>query len=109
MFHYKIYKSDNKTVALSTFAGKTVRGVAKCSPEDNFSPDFGEKLAAARCNKKIALKRVKCANAKLIAAGKELEKAQKQFELMTSYYGDSIRRLKEADDEVTKLLDTVAP
>jgi hypothetical protein len=107
MPNYKFYSTDNKIIATSSFAGKTVKGVAKCDPADTFSTEFGEKLAAARCNKKVALKRVKCASAKLIAAGVALEKAQKHLESMVSYYGDSIKRLREADDEVKGLLNSI--
>lgn len=109
MCHYKIYKSEksNKIVALSSFAGKTIKGVAKCDPSDNFSAEFGAKLASARCNSKVASKRVKHAAKKLIDAQVALEEAQKQFELMSAYYNDSIRRSKEADDEVESILASI--
>lgn len=105
--NYKFYKSDNKIIAISSFAGKTVKGVAKCDPEDTFSREFGEKLAAARCDKKVAFKRVKCANAKLLETVTEFEAAEKKLKFMTEYYGDSLRRLKESDDLVKKLLDSI--
>lgn len=109
MCHYKIYKSEksNKIVALSSFAGKTIKGVAKCDPSDSFSTEFGVELAVARCNSKVASKRVKYAAKKLIDAQVTLEEAQKQFELMFAYYNDSIRRSKEADDEVESILDSI--
>lgn len=58
MVRYK-YFSDNKrkVIAVSTFAGKTVRGVALCSPEDDFDIEKGKNIAAARCAAKIAQKR----------------------------------------------------
>jgi len=42
--------------------GKPVRGVAKCAPNDEFDINKGKELAAARCNLKVAQKRVKKAN-----------------------------------------------
>ena len=43
--------------AISTYAGKTVRGVAKYNPKDKFDEKIGMELAAARCNQKVAKKR----------------------------------------------------
>ena len=68
---------------------------------------FGEKLAAARCNKKVALKRVKYSNAKLLEASAAAEKAQKKLSLMIDYYDDSLKRFKEAEDDVN--VGRVAP
>ena len=74
---YKCYAYDEKRpdgtkcpvcVAISTYAGKTVKGIAKCDPNDNFSYDYGKKLAKARCDVKISRKRYKNADSKLKAA-----------------------------------------
>lgn len=57
---YKFYVNvkERTVYAISTYAGKTVRGVAKCAPEDKFDIEYGKRLAAARCNLKVAAKRV---------------------------------------------------
>lgn len=57
---YKFYVNEKeRTVyAISTYASKTVRGVSKCAPEDTFDIEYGKRLAAARCNLKVAAKRV---------------------------------------------------
>ena len=41
--NYKYY-TDNKSivVALSSYAGKPVKGVAKCNPDDQFDLDDGK-------------------------------------------------------------------
>ena len=36
--------SDNKVVCVSHYAGKAVRGIAKCDPVDNFVEDQGMRL-----------------------------------------------------------------
>lgn len=59
---YKFYVSHNKVIAITTYAGRTVRGVAKCHPEDMFDLEVGKKIAAARCAKKVAKKRLKRAD-----------------------------------------------
>ena len=56
-YKYKIDEDKRTIVAMSTFAGKAVTGVARCDPRDEFIIDDGKKLAAARCSVKIAEKR----------------------------------------------------
>ena len=48
------YLPDGTTIALSHFAGKTVKGVAYLKPGDIYDKETGEKIAAAKCNEKIA-------------------------------------------------------
>ena len=45
---YKYYQAGNKVIAVSTFAGRTVRGVAKCNPKDNFDLEKGKMLPARK-------------------------------------------------------------
>ena len=65
--HCRVYKNPEAkvVVAVSTFAGKTVRGVAKCHPNDKFDAEAGTKLALARCNLKVAQKRLARASRKV--------------------------------------------
>lgn len=57
---YRYYTNGkNVVVAVASYAGRTVRGVAKCSDQDEFNLETGKKLAAARCAMKIARERVK--------------------------------------------------
>ena len=62
---YKFYTNGSRVIAVSTYAGKTVRGVAVCHAGDTFSLEKGKKLAALRCAEKIAKKRVARANQKV--------------------------------------------
>ena len=63
--NYKIYIDEkNKTViAVCRYAGRNVRAIAKCSPEDTFDVDFGTKLAKARCDVKVAKAKIQNASA----------------------------------------------
>ena len=63
--------------ARSTYAGKTVKGYAKCDPRDEFDVEKGKELAAARCNARIAEKRFKRAQKKVAEAQAMVEMAQK--------------------------------
>lgn len=75
MFKYKYITAGNKTIAISSYAGKTVRGVAKCNPKDTYDPEKGKDLATARCAYKIALRRQKRAQKKVAEAKAQYEEA----------------------------------
>lgn len=94
--NYKYIETPNKVIALSTYAGKTVRGVAKCHPNDTFDVEFGRKLAAARCNAKIAAKRHNRASVQYDNAHDELMKATDNFGKSCDYFEDAVEQLKEA-------------
>jgi hypothetical protein len=102
-----IIDKDNRTVtAISEYAGKPVKGIAKCSPEDVFNEDIGLKLAIARCKAKIADKQYKTTKEKVkraqflvSQANKRLEKARKErkstFRDMCLSLGEKIRIEKD--------------
>ena len=104
MAKYKIYSSDGVVVAISSFAQKPVRGIAKCDPEDTFSLDSGKELAIARCDNKIAEKRVKLAKKKLEKATVAYEEAMSNFNLMTRYYCEAVQKLEESEQTLTEIL-----
>ena len=85
MFTYKYIVAGNKVIALSTYAGKTVRGVAKCAPGDEFDVERGKDLATARCAYKIALKRQKRARMKCDEALDILSEAEAFYKQMRDY------------------------
>ena len=92
-----------QVVAVSTYAGRTVRGVAKCDPRDNFSLEGGKKLAAARCNVKIAEKRAKRAEKKYAEAIELVAKQVTYREDMELYASDSKVELANAKAELELL------
>ena len=101
---YRFYISeDNKVVAVSTYAGKTVRGIAKCSPKDIFSLEAGKALAAARCNLKISEKRRNRAARKLDEAKRAMMDAQRHLEKMYHYFEDASVALGDARVEVNEI------
>ena len=84
---YKFYQFKNENggltiVAASTYAGRTVKGYAKCDPRDEFDIEKGKKLAAARCNLKIAEKRKARAAYKYMESAREADKAAEYFDRM---------------------------
>jgi hypothetical protein len=105
--NYKYIETPNKVIALSTYGGKTVRGVAKCHPNDTFDVEFGRKLAAARCNAKIAAKRHSRASAQYDDAHDELMKATDNFGKSCNYFEDAVAQLKEAIAYLDKVRSSV--
>ena len=101
---YKFYTTpDNKTIAISTYAGKTVKGVAKTDPRDDFDPEFGKNLAAARCAAKVARKRKARASKQVEKAARELAKAQRYYDKMKQYEIDSVKNAEFALFRLTEL------
>ena len=101
---YKFYTTpDNKTIAISTYAGKTVRGVAKVDPRDEFDAEFGKKLAAARCNAKIAKKRRTRAMKQVRKAADAFNAAYDKFQKMKKYENDAFAEYEDAIKNVTDL------
>ena len=51
---YRYYTNGkNVVIAVASYAGQTIRGVAKCSEQDEFDLETGKELAAVRCEVKI--------------------------------------------------------
>lgn len=104
---YQFYTTKNKVVAVSTYAGRNVRGIAKCDPRDEFDVEAGKKLAAARCAARVAEKRKARAQREFEKARDNYLKAQERFEKMNTYWYDSKMAAISANAEVSKLLDTM--
>lgn len=60
------YFTNNKdvVVAVCYYAGRPVRGVAKCADSDTFNLETGKQLAKLRADLKVAEKRCKAAHKK---------------------------------------------
>lgn len=104
---YRYYHTDNQVIAVSTFAGRTVKGIAKCDPHDEFSMENGKRLAALRCNNKITAKRLKRAALRYVEAEKAVAEAQKYAKRMEQYYCDAKAENAEAVEELRDLLATI--
>ena len=108
MTKYSFY-TDGKTkvIAVSTYAGKVVRGVAKCDVNDTFSFEKGKELAAARCNEKIAKKRFTRAQNMHVDMLIEYGKLLTRFTKTLNYRNDSEIALLEARNHVETILKTM--
>ena len=109
---YKYVKHERKdgsieTIAISTYAGKTVRGVAVCHPTDTYDEMTGKRLAAARCNAKIAEKRYRRACKQHVEAVEIFGLAEDYLNDMINYAADSFDRMENAKAELKTLLDNI--
>lgn len=86
MSRYRVFRDNKgKVIVASSYAGKIVRGVAKCNENDTYKEETGIALATARCDVKIANKRVKRAMAKYDAATKAVNDATAAWERAIKY------------------------
>lgn len=92
---YKFYFGDNKVICVTTYAGKTVRGVAKCDPRDSFDLETGKALAKARADVKVAEKRYNRADRKVEEALYARDKAEDYVDKMYCYLDDAESELFE--------------
>ena len=92
-YNFEHKRADGTTcmrvVAVSSFAGKPVKGYADCHPNDEFDLEYGMALAAARCGEKIAAKRCKRAYAKVDEARAQVNAALHHLEKMMVYEADA--------------------
>ena len=101
--NYKYVVTPTKVIALSTYGGRTVRGVAKCHPGDTFNEEVGKALAAARCNEKVAAKRYARANQKYKEMCKEYQEYMNKVQKTCDYLRDSYEAYKEAKEIVSEI------
>lgn len=104
---YKFYVTDNKVICVSSYAGKTVKGIAKCDPKDTFNLEAGKKLAVGRCAYKIAKKRVMRARAKHAEATKALGNAREYQDKMQKYYDDSFAEFVKISEGLKELEESM--
>lgn len=104
---YMFYTNGSRVIAVSTYAGKTVRGVAVCHAGDTFSLEKGKKLAALRCAEKIAKKRVARANRKVDEAHCAYADAEGYLSKMVDYRDDALNEWNEVISAKNDLLDSL--
>ena len=95
-----------EVIALSTYAKKTVKGVAKCDPRDQFDGEKGKQLAASRCNAHVARLRVARARRKFNEAMIALDKAKEYYRDMAIYLEESKNALEWATQDLDHYTNT---
>ena len=103
-FYHATRNGQKQVIAVSTYAGKVVRGRATCSPEDNYNEIAGRELAAARCNEEISRRRYLRAIECFTIAREEVEEKIAHYENMGKYVDDAQKALVDARAKVDNLL-----
>lgn len=93
-----------RIVAVSSFAGKPVKGYADLHPKDEFDIEYGKALAAARCAEKIAAKRCKRAYNKVDEAKVQVAAAMAHLEKMMKYEADAEANYNITSYELAEVL-----
>ena len=101
------YYHDTDVIATTTYCGKPVRAVAKCNPEDEYDRQFGEALALARLNLKVAKKRRARSYEKMYAASDVLRKAQDFYKEMCNYNTAAINEVRDAEAAIKFLMEQI--
>ena len=110
---YQIYQFNHKRadgtgcvriIAVSSFAGKPVKGHADCHPNDQFDEEYGIALAIARCAEKIAAKRCNRAYSKVDEAKAQVNAAIAHLEKMLDYESDAETYYNIASYELASVL-----
>ena len=109
-YHYIVHTRKDgvkEIAAVSSYGGRYVKAVAKCDPGDNYNEETGKKLAAARCNLKVASKRVRNANAAYKQAMYDYDKAAARLNDMQQYVVDANRELREAEEFLNDIIEGI--
>lgn len=100
--------SENRVYCMTYYAGKTIKGVAKRDPEDEFDIEVGKKLAKARCDVKLYKAKVKrkterarIANEEFLKALQHLNNAQKYTDEAVNAYLECLKNLEELEKSLT--------
>lgn len=104
---YKYFVNGNKIIAISTYAGKTVRGVATCHPEDNFDMETGKQLAAMRCDLKVREKRWKAANRKAEEKWVAFRKAEDESDEADIFLDESYNDWEKAKNDYQAFMNSL--
>lgn len=95
--------SENRVYCMTFYAGKTVKGVAKRAPEDEFDLEIGKKLARARCEYKVAKAKYKRKTDRRTIADKELIVALEHASNALKYQTEAYNALEEAEENLKQL------
>lgn len=110
---YKFYTHENsdgskEVIAVSSYAEKTVKGVAICAPSDTFDVEKGKLLAKLRCDVKVDKKRLKKAEKEykfLVKYQKQIEEVLRiNFDKNQKYMVDSAVKLRLDEEKLNNLL-----
>ena len=106
---YNIYEDGKgKVIVVSYYEGRCVRGIAKCSPADEYNAAIGVTLAQTRCDAKIAVLKKKKRIKELENADAVFHKAREEYLKKKQHVDNAIKECEEADNLVQRFLDDLS-
>ena len=93
-----------KIICVTHYRGKAIRGVAKCSPNDNFNEEKGKEIAKLRCEYKLEKKRFNDFEKRYIKICNEKKRIQWQFEKICKNFTDSNVKCSCIEEELKEVL-----
>lgn len=113
-YQFKTYTQTNKdgtttkaVVALSTYAGRVVRGVAKCRDDDTFDLEKGKQLAAARCDFKVCSKRMRQSFKKCLEMDKKIATLREHHRKLNNRYSNAHNEWTESHLRLSVIEDSL--
>lgn len=101
------FDNKNTIIAVSNYKGKTIKGVAKCSPEDNFNYAKGVELAVARLRLKKAKLKAKLAVEEINKLKTKNDILRNKIAKASDFYADAIDELQSLDSELNNILEEI--
>ena len=99
--------AENRIYCMTYYAGKTVKGIAKRDPEDEFDLEVGKKLARARCEYKLRKKQLKNKIKRCEIAEEELMIAQNHARNAVIYKVEAEANLEAAKRALEEIEDSL--
>ena len=99
--------AENRVYCMTYYAGKTVKGIAKRDPEDEFDLEVGKKLARARCEYKLRKKQLKNKIKRCEIAEAELMIAQNHARNAVIYKIEAEENLEAAKRALEEIEDSL--
>lgn len=106
-YKFIIIPEKKKVIAITHYQGKVVKGIAVCSEHDEFDVETGKRLASARANVKVAMKRKARAEKKLAYFDKIIDDVEREYHELEGYAYDAGERWENAIDELANVLNDV--
>lgn len=104
---HKAEDGRERIIALSTYCGRPVKGTAICASDDTFDEDAGKKLAAARCEVKVAHKRAKFAQERLDFLVSTAERLRVMISKAATVAGETAAAERKAEEELEEIVKSL--
>lgn len=103
-YSFVVCKEQKKVICITKYKGKTVKGTAKCMETDVFSEDIGKRIAKAKCQYYLAIKRLDSILNVESECYKKMEELKKEQEKVERARREIISSFVEANHELYEII-----